>query len=67
MVGLVTTATNKITSEDKIMGKTYRGTARVRVSVEANSSEDAYVLITDRLESANDYLDDYDDVDVQEI
>jgi len=53
--------------ERKIMGKTYRGTARVRVSVEANSSEDAYALITDRLESANDYLDDYDDVDVQEI
>jgi hypothetical protein len=25
------------------------------------------VLITDRLESAKDYLDDYDDVDVQEI
>lgn len=49
------------------MVKTYRGTARVRVSVEANSSEDAYALITDRLESANDYLDDYDDVDVQEI
>jgi hypothetical protein len=49
------------------MTKTYRGTARVRVSVEANSSEDAYVLITDRLKSANDYLDDYDDVDVQEI
>jgi branched-chain amino acid aminotransferase len=36
-------------------------------SVEANSSEDAYELITDRLKSANDYLDDYDDVDVQEI
>ena len=49
------------------MSKTYRGTARVRVSVEANTSEDAYVLITDRLESANDYLDDYDSVDVQEI
>ena len=49
------------------MTKTYRGTARVRVSVEANSNEDAYVLITDRLESAKDYLDDYDDVDVQEI
>ena len=49
------------------MGKTYRGTARVRVSVEANNSEDAYALITDSLESANDYLDDYDDVDVQEI
>ena len=49
------------------MTKTYRGTARVRVSVEANSSEDAYALITDRLKSANDYLDDYDDVDVQEI
>jgi hypothetical protein len=46
---------------------TYKGTARVRVTVEANSSEDAYVLITDRLESANDYLDDYDSVDVQEI
>ena len=53
--------------ERKIMGKTYRGTARVRVTVEANSSEDAYELITDRFESANDYLDDYDDVDVQEI
>jgi hypothetical protein len=66
VVGLVTTATNKITSEGE-MSKTYRGTARVRVSVEANSSEDAYALITDRLESANDYLDDYDDVDVQEI
>ena len=49
------------------MGKTYRGTARVWVTVEANSNEDAYVLITDRLKSANDYLDDYDDVDVQEI
>jgi hypothetical protein len=53
--------------ELQIMTKTYRGTARVRVTVEANSSEDAYELITDRLESANDYLDDYDDVDVQEI
>jgi hypothetical protein len=49
------------------MSKTYRGKARVWVTVEANSNEDAYVLITDRLESANDYLDDYDDVDVQEI
>ena len=49
------------------MGKVYRGTARVHVSVEANTSEDAYVLITDRFESAKDYLDDYDDVDVQEI
>jgi hypothetical protein len=49
------------------MSKTYRGTARVHVTVEANSNEDAYVLITDRLKSANDYLDDYDDVDVQEI
>jgi hypothetical protein len=49
------------------MSKAYKATARVHVTVEANSSEDAYVLITDRLESANDYLDDYDDVDVQEI
>ena len=49
------------------MTKTYRGTARVHVTVEANSNEDAYGLITDRLKSANDYLDDYDDVDVQEI
>jgi hypothetical protein len=49
------------------MSKVYRGTARVHVSVEANSSEDAYELITDRFESAKDYLDDYDDVDVQEI
>jgi hypothetical protein len=55
-------------AKDKnIMAKVYRGTARVHVTVEANSSEDAYELITDRLESANDYLDDYDDVDVQEI
>ena len=49
------------------MAKVYKGTARVQVTVEANTSEDAYVLITDRLKSANDYLDDYDDVDVQEI
>ena len=49
------------------MSKVYRGTARVHVTVEANNSEDAYELITDRFESANDYLDDYDDVDVQEI
>ena len=49
------------------MANVYKVEAKVWLSVSANSSAEAIDQAEDRLETAKDYLDDYDSVDVQEI